>query len=86
VQLDPENGGVEALDGYRVITPSGKLIGEVVRASETEMVVRMRRLGRSIYRPLAQEFAIVSHRNRTVVLQISRRDLRGAPNRAAALR
>ena len=79
MQHDPGNGGVEALDGYRVITPSGKLIGEVVRGSETEMVVRMRRFGRSIYRPLAQEFAIVSHRNRTVVLQISQRELRGAP-------
>jgi hypothetical protein len=79
VQHDPGNRGVEALGGYRVITPSGKLIGEVVRASETEMLVRMRRLGRSIYRPLAQELAIVSHRHRTVVLQISQRELRGAP-------
>jgi len=74
-----DNDGVEALDGYRIITPSGKLIGEVVRASETEMIVRMRRFGRSIYRPLTREFAIVSHRNRTVVAQISQRELRGAP-------
>lgn len=74
-----DNDGVEALDGYRVITPSGKLIGDVARASETEIIVRLRRLGRTIHRPLPREFAIVWHPNRTVVAQISQRELRGAP-------
>ena len=36
MQHDPGNGGVEALDGYRGISPSGKRIGEVVQASDTD--------------------------------------------------
>ena len=72
------NDRFEALDGYRVITPGGKLIGEVARVSETAIIVHLRRLGRSIYRPLPREFALVWQHNRTVIAQISPRELRAA--------
>ena len=74
------NEGAEPLDGYRVIAPSGRLVGEVAGVSETAIVVQIRRLGRTLYRPLPREFALVWQHNRTVVAQISPRELRGAPS------
>ena len=69
----------EPLDGFKVITPTGKVIGEVAGVSDSAIVVRMRRLGRVIYRPLPRELALVWGHNRTVVAQLSARELRGAP-------
>ena len=67
------------MDGYRVIAPSGRLIGEVAGVSATAIVVQIQRLGRTLFRPLPREFALVWQHNRTVVAQISARELRGAP-------
>lgn len=80
------NDRFDALDGYRVITPSGKLIGEVASVTETAIIVHLRSLGRSIYRPLPRELALVWKYNRTVIAQISPRELRAAlPARHQAL-
>jgi hypothetical protein len=75
-----DDNGVEPLDGFRVISPSGKVIGEVAGVLDTAIVVQMRRLGRSIYRPLPRDQALVWEHNRTVVAQLSARELRAAPS------
>lgn len=69
----------DPVDGFLVVSPSGRKSGVVVGVTEDAVVVRMRRLGRSVYRPLPRECALVWERNRTVVAQLSARELRGAP-------
>lgn len=78
--MNGADNGVEPRDGFRVISPSGKVIGEVAGVLETAIVVEMRRLGRSIYRPLPRDYALVWEHNRTVVAQMSARELRAAPS------
>jgi len=68
-----DNAEAEPLDGYRVIAPNGRVIGEVAGVSATAIVVQIRRLGRRIYRPLPRELALVWQHNRTVVAQRSAR-------------
>ena len=70
---------IEPFDGFRVISPSGKVIGEVAGVLDTAIVVQMRRLGRPIYRALPRDHALVWEHNRTVVAQLSARELRAAP-------
>jgi hypothetical protein len=72
--------GIEPLDGFRVISPSGKLIGEVAGVLDNAIVVQMRRFGRPIFRPLPRDYALVWEHNRTVVAQLSARELRAAPS------
>jgi hypothetical protein len=69
----------QALEGFRVIASSGRLIGRVAGDSEDVIVVTVRRWGRVTLRPLPKEYALVWTRTRTVIAQISARELRHAP-------
>jgi hypothetical protein len=60
------HNGIEPLDGFRVISPSGKVIGEVAGLLDTAIVVEVRRLGRSLYRPLPRDLAIAEHAKSSV--------------------
>jgi hypothetical protein len=79
--MSPSHG---ELEGYRVVTPSGRLLGRVAGSTQRVIVVAMRRWGRVTLRPLPTQDALVWTRTRTVIVQVPARDLRGAPALAAA--
>lgn len=69
----------DVLEGFDVVSASGRRIGRVAGVSETTIVIEMRRFGRTTYRPLPREFALIWTRSRTVIAQLSARELRHAP-------
>lgn len=71
--------GVDPADGFQVVSPNGRVIGVVAGVTDQAIVVRMRRHGKRVYRPLPRECALVWERNRTVVAQVSARELRASP-------
>jgi hypothetical protein len=69
----------DALIGFSVVTREGKLLGEVAGVSGDAIVVAGRRLRRRTLRLLPTEYALVWRRMRSVIAQVSERELLAAP-------